>query len=202
MTAINLDSISPEWANWFTGLCDGEASFTHSTHFARSQISPRVSICMQQDDEMLRDIQRVLGVGTFCATAISNKRKEGTPFAPRGIWCAASAADCQAMCRFFERYPLRSKKRTEFEIWKRLVRAYSATNRNFSQLLTIALELSRLRDTSQNSNFIKKAEQHLAHFPAAPYQAANVEFPIFQQRIPTSDELRQRLQSCPTIVSN
>lgn len=191
---MKLDAIPSDWANWFAGLCDGEASLTHSTYFNRSHVSPRISICMQRDDDMLRDVQRVLGVGTFCATPIRNKRKEGTVFKPRGIWCAASAADCRAMCRFFERYPLRSKKRAEFEVWQRLVRAYSAGSRSFSQLLTIALDLSRLRDTSQNSNFIKKAEGYLTRFPATSSKVTALLESISGQRAPTIEELEEELK--------
>ena len=59
---MNLDAIPSDWAYWFTGLCDGEASFTHSTYFTRSSVSARVSICMQQDDDMLLDVRKILGV--------------------------------------------------------------------------------------------------------------------------------------------
>lgn len=199
---MNLDTIPSDWACWFTGLCDGEASFTHDPRFERSSISPRISIQMQRDDEMLREVHKVLGVGTFCATPIRNKRKEGTPFEPRGIWCAASAADCLAMCRFFERYPLRSKKRAEFEVWKRLVHAYSTRKRSFSQLLTIALELSRLRANGQNRKFIKDAEAHLARFPAVAHQPSVIELTLSGQRIPTLDELRELIGPCITVLPN
>lgn len=94
---------------YLAGLVDGEGHFRVQEH-ARGSYSCACSIKMRADDEaILRQAQRFLGVGT-----ITREPKEPHNMVKLTV---QAKADCLRVMEVFCRYPLRAKKLRDFLAW-------------------------------------------------------------------------------------
>lgn len=108
----------PAFGHWLAGFADGEACFALLSN-GRGKVRAVFRIALRQDDEaVLRQIRNTLGVGNV------RLAKAGKLGCDQAEFNVLSKPDCLAMVEFFERYPLRSKKARDFEIWKRAVRLW------------------------------------------------------------------------------
>lgn len=107
------------FGHWFSGYFDGEGCFTVFFRRRRGYAERRVGIqvaCRYDDAEVLRYIHQNLGAGVFWES-----QAKGTT-APASNWRIESAADlAEIVLPVFDDYPLRSKKRHEYAIWRELV---------------------------------------------------------------------------------
>jgi hypothetical protein len=163
--AVAIRRIPKDWAYWFTGLCDGEATFTSAAQWSRGHIHPRFAIIMQQDDKLLRKVESMFGFGSLCANQPSCVRKDGGHFGPRLAWSVDKRSDLQFLCEFFTKYPLRSKKQAEFELWRRFVAAYCSKTASFRQLIELAMKVSSLNE--RRSPFVVRAQRYLSELAAS-----------------------------------
>lgn len=111
---VPVIQVSDEFGYWFSGLVDGEGCFYFSVQ--KGNVGAGFSICMRCDDApMLEYINRTLGVGNtgeqITATTVATSFRVG------------AFADCVALKRLFDRYPLQSKKRYDFLLWSEIVEA-------------------------------------------------------------------------------
>jgi hypothetical protein len=122
--------ISDEQGYWLAGYLDGEATFNCSIYIPKSKERKRaarnVNIEMRvaaRADEylLLSECRELTGLGNLYYRP--KQTGEGYPVngKPCWVWTVASKADCQALVELLERYPLRSKKRRDFEIWAQIV---------------------------------------------------------------------------------
>ncbi|MEI7823317.1 MAG: LAGLIDADG family homing endonuclease [Verrucomicrobiota bacterium] len=155
-----ISEIPHAWANWFTGLCDGEGSFSsHPEWEGKTCVTPSFSICMQQDDELLNSIEGQLGVGTVSPRVAKDGRHAGSS------WIVNATDELVYLCNFFDAFPLRSKKQLEFQHWRVLVEDYQTRARPFAEVLAHALALSELfeRRKGPSKRFQIRARAFLDH---------------------------------------
>ena len=172
--SMSMRRIPKDWAYWFTGLCDGEASFTSTTQWSKKHVHPRFAVCMQQDDKLLREVRVVFGFGSLCFNRPSYTRKDGGRFGPRATWSVDRRSDLQFMCEFFATYRLRSKKQAEFELWRSFVGAYCDKTASFRQLLELAMKVSSLNQ--RQSRFVARAQTYLSQ--QAAWDGARKKLPL------------------------
>jgi hypothetical protein len=151
-----------DWFIWFTGLCDGEASFSYQTKWLEQRLNPKFSICMQEDDSMIHEIQRRLGFGIVSCFTPKAQRMDGILYAPRAEFSVKSRADLPRLCSVFDTFPLHSKKQVEFQTWKTLVSYYIA-GAPFHVLLRAALDVAAVhgRVSGNSQAFLRRASEFL-----------------------------------------
>jgi hypothetical protein len=113
---LNLD---PAWCNWFAGFVDGEGCFSilcSDTKYKRFNLMLQISIRID-DKPVIQDILDKLKVGS---TMIRD-----SPAIWRGCrmaqvrWKISHLRDIlNVVIPLFEKYPLRTKKAKEFELWR------------------------------------------------------------------------------------
>jgi LAGLIDADG DNA endonuclease family protein len=112
---IPTPDISDEFGNWFAGFTDGEGCFyisKFSGYGGLIQAGFKISV-RKDDEEIVREIHRLLGFGTVGYSQTRTTAAVG--------FRVAASAHCMALVNLFTRYPLRAKKRRDFEIWRKLV---------------------------------------------------------------------------------
>lgn len=106
-------NLSPEWCSWFAGLVDGEGCFTLKKNRGRWML-PELRILMRADDKpMMEEIRTTLGFGYVYGSRV---RPDG-----KNSMCSFRVShrrDLLALVRLFDVYPLRSRKRRDYEIWR------------------------------------------------------------------------------------
>lgn len=116
------DSLSDD--AWFAGFVDGEASFliarqTKGRACNPDRFFPAFQVTLRADDlAILQELQGEFGGGVH-----PSRRADPGPH-PCYIWGVRSKADMTRLVAYFERFPLRAKKRNDYFIWRRAVEAY------------------------------------------------------------------------------
>jgi hypothetical protein len=103
---------------WASGLVDGEGCFflMVKLRYDRPYVYFKFEIGLREDDkETLEKLQRALG-GFGCIRTNNSNRSVALHVSRRD--------ELLVVADFFERYPLRSKKRIDFEIWASALRYY------------------------------------------------------------------------------
>ena len=115
--------VSKEFGYWFAGFCDGEASFGANMDSQHRYI-PIVQfvITLRIDDEpTLQYIKEQLGFGEVYDHHINKKHRQGYISNPTKAFHVNKKSDTAALVDIFRRYPLRSKKARDFEVWAEIV---------------------------------------------------------------------------------
>lgn len=112
--AKSLDDLDPQFCHWLAGQVDGEGSFQLKSK--RHIWWLELTISLRADDRpMLQMIQEQLGRGHCYPHPVA---KGANPHSHlRYMLRFANATDTRFIVALFERYPLRSKKRRDFELW-------------------------------------------------------------------------------------
>ena len=109
-----------DFANWFSGFVDGEGCFTYNSY--ERYTTPQFTIHLRADDrEILEECQRRFGgcISEYEVTERAKKLKPGC--SPDVLWQVTANKELLGIVRHFEKYPLRAKKKCDFEIWKLMV---------------------------------------------------------------------------------
>lgn len=109
-----LMNLTPEWASWFSGLVDGEGCFIIYRIGARYHSAAFVINMRADDRPMLEEIRRMLGFGAV-------QRRRRTRGNDTHAYHVSSAKNMLALVRLFEHYPLHSRKRRDYEVWRTFV---------------------------------------------------------------------------------
>lgn len=129
---------------WVTGLVDGEGCFYSSLRFRSGsqafkgrggrrypsmEFQARFEILMRADDAgTLKKVETFFGVGSVSKFKRDLKRsgKSGSNPNPSVEYRCGSLGDLRSVIvPHFERFPLQSKKRVDFEIWKQTLEFYA-----------------------------------------------------------------------------
>ena len=107
---------TPEWCSWFAGLVDGEGCFLiHSVH--GRWCAAKLVINMRADDRpMLEEIRKELGFGSLTFRPRSHGNGK-----PTLVYQVSKASELLALVHLFDRSPLRSRKRKDYEVWRTFV---------------------------------------------------------------------------------
>lgn len=104
---------------WFSGYFDGEGCLTVFDRPRDNGAERRVGVqisCRDDDADVLAHIHGALGIGAIWASPARGATR------PACNWRVERAADlAEIIIPLFDRYPLRSKKRLEYAIWRGLV---------------------------------------------------------------------------------
>lgn len=104
---------------WFTGYFDGEGCLSVFDRIHNGRPERRVGIqiaCRDDDADVLAYVHKTLGIGVVWKTGAKGTTR------PASNWRVERAADlAEVMLPIFDNYPLRTKKRSEYAIWRGLV---------------------------------------------------------------------------------
>lgn len=119
-----------DFGHWFAGFFDGEGSLLVYVGQPDARQHQRArcaaSITLRLDDRaILEESQQQLRVGRI--TDLRNHRM--TAAKPCARWAVDDKAGCAAVVAALDRYPLRSKKARDFEVWREAVAVWCALPR-------------------------------------------------------------------------
>ena len=112
-------SVPPDFGYWFTGLFDGEGCLIGNKN-AKGSLHLGVVITLRVDDlPMLKYVQTVLG-------GVLRSNTPPPPSSPKVAWFLTGGIKTlvSVAIPLFDTYPLHSKKRLEYILWRRLVIMY------------------------------------------------------------------------------
>lgn len=123
---VTPDDLTDDFGHWLAGFTDGEGAFvicrvtTRRGKAAGSSVRTwpncRFEIGLRADDiEILRTIRDTLGVGNLYVKKPNFSARPGTKMA--AVFIVHRIDDCLRIVEFFTRYPLRAKKRAQFDVW-------------------------------------------------------------------------------------
>jgi site-specific DNA-methyltransferase (adenine-specific) len=100
---------------WLAGFVDGEACFRVHRH-ERGTHTCAFSVHIRRDDRaILEKMKRFVGHGSVCDVEEQGRSK------PMARYAVQDKAGCDALVTIFRKYPLRGKKRLDFEAWAEAV---------------------------------------------------------------------------------
>jgi hypothetical protein len=106
--------VDSDFGNWLAGFIDGEGCFYITRDRKRSPYRARFSIALRADDRpILEEVRAVTGIGTIHDYTASSTGSRTTR------WMVQSYTDCATLKSILDRYPLRAKKRNDFDVWSR-----------------------------------------------------------------------------------
>lgn len=142
--------------DYIAGFVDGEGCF--ALKFRRDVKKNRIgqpayfswdvefAVVLRSDDlEILKQIQKTLGCGKIYICGRSQAR-----------YCVDSVFDLFGkIVPFFEKYPLRAKKKKDFELWREAVIMFERKSQNKTTKSFSTNDLLRLNDIHQEMRGIK-----------------------------------------------
>src|SRR3990167_5913670 len=111
--------ISDKFGLWFTGYFDGEGCLTVFYRERNGTPDKRVGIqisCRYDDSDIIRYIYETVGVGVIWESKVKGATNKAMNFRVENVSDLA-----EVILPIFDTYPLRSKKRLEYVIWRELV---------------------------------------------------------------------------------
>ena len=122
-----LDDLDRDgFGHYIAGFIDGEGSFVITTCGPSSGAANcRLQIKLRDDDAaILYEIQKRTGLGRIYAEPVSGRKRDTSNWHPQVFWKVHSKQDCARAVLLLERFPLRAKKRRDFDIWRLAVREW------------------------------------------------------------------------------
>jgi hypothetical protein len=140
-----LLDIDDSFGNWLAGFIDGEACFIIAkgkSPNGKFHYTCTFSLTLRDDDtDILVEIAKRTGLGCVrhCYDHLF-------------IWSVGAKKDTLVLCEILEKYPLRSKKKRDFDIWKEGVKLSCAHKRNgdWSDIEKLKYKLSDMRKYQSN----------------------------------------------------
>lgn len=113
--SIMQPEVGDAFGNWLAGFIDGEGCFFF--HSRRKQFSPpQFQLKLRDDDRaILEECVSRTGLGRIITT---DRRGRSNP---QIKWLISRCSDCRCLVEIIDRYPLRAKKKRDFEIWREAV---------------------------------------------------------------------------------
>lgn len=142
------ETLSP----WYvTGLCDGEAAFTYS----RSGGTFNIYFSIRQREDNRNIVERIYQYFNYAGELY--KGKQALPTANSGLtkptvyYRVAKVNELKIIIQHFDKYPLQSKKRQAYAIWREMAMHKIENYRDidYDILRTLAAKLSSLNQKSR-----------------------------------------------------
>jgi hypothetical protein len=137
--------LSRDLGYWFSGFTDGEGCFSiRRRQRDKPWWSCEFILGLRADDgPILKHLQQTTGCGTvhYHVTVHSAARPGANP---QYQWHVGKYTDCLALARIFDRYPLRSKKARDFEIWKLALERWRF--KDWRSMEKLAVQLREVRE--------------------------------------------------------
>jgi hypothetical protein len=109
-------------AHALAGLIDGEGSFVIVPNNCGTTWRCYMALALRLDDvEVLRDLCRSTGLGR---TSLKRAQRGSRP---QALWNITSKRECMELTRLLRRFPLRARKRRDFEVWSEAVERWAAS---------------------------------------------------------------------------
>lgn len=140
--------------NWLTGLIDGEGSFMIQRSVYATGRRPtyqcKFRISMRSDDsEMLKEIVKELRIGYFTREHRSEFFNGGHWHKPTSAFCVSKIDDMIVLIKVLDKYPLRSKKKRDYLIWREAVmemkRLYGKQRVDRSRIEELCISIKKVR---------------------------------------------------------
>ncbi|MFA5706366.1 MAG: LAGLIDADG family homing endonuclease [Candidatus Neomarinimicrobiota bacterium] len=148
--------IPTDFGNWLAGFADGEGHFQLGINRGRWS-SIRFSIKLRADDKHILDtIQKTLGFGKVEYRKVSIKAKDRiTGTKPQCVFAVYGKRQCWKLMKIFDSCPLRSKKKNDYEIWKKalLIMGYSYVHGSYDPKVIkhLEIELKKIRKYQEDN---------------------------------------------------
>jgi hypothetical protein len=119
-----LDRIDPAFGHWLAGFSDGESAFVICRVTSRGENwktwpNCRYQLHLRADDaDILRTIQSTLMFGNL---NYRNPPKDQPRVNQAAAYIVTRIDDCLRLVELFTRFPLRAKKRAQFDVWANAV---------------------------------------------------------------------------------
>ncbi len=118
-----MNKIDDVFGNWLAGLVDGEGCFQiekRGRNNASANYKCRFHLVLRDDDKaIIEEICNILEVGTICISPARPSNGRNNRAVTR--FYIGAINECTQMVKLFEKYPLRTKKKRDFTIWKQVV---------------------------------------------------------------------------------
>jgi hypothetical protein len=128
---------------WFTGFCDGEASFTFALSLKSGIVRPRFNLCLVNDQETLIEVHRHFRLSANIEP--NRKKRAGKAPSPQHQLSCQSKNDLKILAQHFQSYPLKTKKKDVFEVWHEMVREYLKPDYSKENLLLATWKLTKVK---------------------------------------------------------
>ena len=122
-TSSGISHVSEDFGHWFAGFADGEGSFVLSVGL-RPKFFPQATFTLSlRDDDVstLELIQSSLKIGEIYERGSRERNRQGYISNPRATYQIHNRDETAILVELFRRFPLRSKKSRDFEIWAEAV---------------------------------------------------------------------------------
>jgi hypothetical protein len=112
------------WGYWLSGFIDGEAHFAIA-NFTRSSLQCHMAIALRCDDvRVLYECQRRTRLGRIHDTSRpSETHPQNKPYRS---WHIAGKSETLLLTAILDRYPLRARKREDYEVWREAVHVHNS----------------------------------------------------------------------------
>lgn len=124
----DCSSVDDSFGYWFAGFVDGEGCFMIRKNRKRWGQCGFYLGLRKDDLKVLRYIQKQLGFGKINYRAACFDKRTKSVQSPQANFSCYKKQECLNLVRVFEKFPLRSKKKRDFETWKRAVFILNQSN--------------------------------------------------------------------------
>lgn len=145
-----------------TGLCDGEACFTIAIHRKPHTVtySAQFGLGLRADDrEVIFKLRDYFGVG-HCHYSVHISSRPNGLNSPAWLFRICGRY-CQRLVAHFDQYPLASKKKRDYEIWREFVMLPKRTPKTYQAQLRTALQQVKKLEGFVESPLIEDAQRCL-----------------------------------------
>lgn len=151
--------IEADFGHWLAGFIDGEGCFyitsTTPAASAAGALRPKFVLSLRADDRAVIEAARdqLGGLGRIDEYEPSGPGKRTVR------WGLQSQGDCEALCTVLDTYPLRSKKKNDYLIWREAVAAAAELRRG---------SVKAREGNAEIYNFIKRCKDEITAVRAYP----------------------------------
>lgn len=113
------------FGHWLAGFMDGEACFYIRSDHRTGKHQCGMRVALRDDDAaIIERIHAETGIGNVTRSDWHARQRPTNR--PQANWTISSRADCVRLVELLRRFPLRSKKARDFEVWARAVEVWTA----------------------------------------------------------------------------